>query len=191
MLVGTLTGIGSQVLSFTAQAKQAKKQQQFYDDYRKKYIKSVWEDYSNNVDLLELSQDQKEDAIGFENQQSALSNMQAKATAEASALESGVSGNSIDSLLRGYDRTMAINDFVSAENIRMMGLQTNQEIKALRAKAISAINTGHPFDPNSIVKPSIGANLLTGLNNAATGLQQGYTIGKTLSKPRTTGVNNV
>lgn len=188
-IIGALTQVGGQVLSFTAQSEQAKKQKDFAENYKNQVTKAAWEDFSNNANLATLKQDQQAESVNFDNQQSDLANRQAKATAEASALESGVSGNSIDSLLRGYDRATAINDYVSAKNIKYMGLQTKEEIKGLRARAINTINQAQ-IDPNSIIEPDLGANLLAGLNGAINGAASGYQIGKTFSKP-STGVQTI
>lgn len=72
-----------------------------------------------------------------------------------------------DSLLRGYKRTTAINDYISVRNNDMLKAQVGEQMKELRAKAMSTINTAYPFDPTSIVQPSIGAlpyqDLLQGL----------------------------
>lgn len=183
-----LAQIGGSIMNYQADKKLAESKQAFLEQYRADAIKNAWEDFANNANLTELQNQQEQDSIRFEGQQAALSNKQAQATAEASALENGVSGNSIDSLSRGYERTTAINEFVSGENIHMKDAQKVQNLKELRTKALSYINTAYPFDPTSIVKPSIGANIISGINNAAIGYQTGKGIQSTFStlKPGTT-----
>jgi hypothetical protein len=181
MLTGALTSIGSSVLGFTSQAKQAKKQQAAQDDYMRQLTQQSWANFATQSNSLELQQDQQIEAQNMQNQQSAIKNLESKSTAEASALENGVSGNSIDSLLRGYDRSIAINDYISGKNIQMLGYQTDQSIKSLRVQAQNTINNGQNSLP-AINTPSVGAALLQGLSSAVTGAAQGYEIGKTFKK---------
>lgn len=182
-----VANIGSQVMSYDAQKQHAQNQQSFLDDYRAKATQSAWEEFANNANLTELNRIQQEESINFDTQQAALDNQQKAATTEASALENGVSGNSLDSLLRGYERTTAINDYISVRNNDMLKAQTGEQIKELRAKAISYINTAYPFDPTSIVQPSIGANLLSGLTTGLIGFKTGMEVDSTINKPKQPG----
>ena len=178
----TLANIGSQIISYNAQKKQAQNQQAFLDDYRAKATQSAWDEYANNANLTELNRIQQEESINFDTQQAALDNQQKAATTEASALENGVSGNSLDSLLRGYKRTTAINDYISVRNNDMLRSQVGEQMKELRAKAMSTSNTAYPFDPTSIVKPSIGATVLSSFSSGLSGFKTGTDVDSTIRK---------
>jgi len=183
-IASLLTSVGGQALSFTASAKKARQQEEAYKKYKRENTKAVTEDLYNQIALAKLRYGQQEQAQAFQDQQLYLQILEAERTAENSASESGVSGNSIDSLLRGYERTSAINDFVSARNLKMQGYQLSQELKAMKAKAQSAINLGQPFDYSSIVKPQVGAYLLSGINSGIEGFSAGYKIGNTFGRSK-------
>ena len=88
---------------------------------------------------------QEAEAIKEQAQQVYLENLAAKSQAEASAASSGVAGNSIDSLFKGYDRAIALNNFMAERNIRNLGLQYDQNWEALRANAVNSIYNISPY----------------------------------------------
>ena len=158
-ILGTvLGGIGS--------AKANKKQKEYYNWYKKENEKNVKEDLRNNIALLNLQYQQQAEASSLESQMAWIENEQAQATAEASALENGLGGNSLSSLMQGYERASAINDYTSAKNLEMKGMQTQQEIKSLKAKAQSAINLGVPYNLSGGTGFSMTGTTLAGIGTA-------------------------
>lgn len=158
-ILGTvLGGIGS--------AKAAKKQKEYYNWYKKENEKNVKEDLRNNIALLNLQYQQQAEASSLESQMAWIESEQAQATAEASALENGLGGNSLHSLMQGYERASAINDYTSAKNLEMKGMQTKQEIKSLKAKAQSAINLGVPYNLSGGTGFSMTGTTLAGIGAA-------------------------
>ena len=158
-ILGTvLGGIGS--------AKANKKQKEYYNWYKKENEKNVKEDLRNNIALLNLQYQQQAEASSLESQMAWLENEEAQATAEASALENGLGGNSLSSLMRGYERASAINDFTAAKNLEMKGIQLKQDIKSLKAKAQSAINLGIPYNLSGGAGFSMTGSTLSGIGSA-------------------------
>lgn len=174
-----LAQLGGSVMKMTAQSKKAKQDKAFYLQQKAANETAIKKDYYNNVSQVLLRQQQEQEAAGVKSQQAYIKNIEAKATAKASALENGVSGNSIESLYRGYDRAIAQNDYYSARNLQMMGMQTEQSLASLKANMESAINTNQPFNPASITQTNTGANLLTAFNSLATGYSQGRQVSRT------------
>lgn len=79
-------------------------------------------------------------ASSMEQQEVYIQNLQRQAISEASAASNGVSGISIDNLFKGYDRATAVGNYTSARNLKMKGLQMNDELLSLKNKALSSIN---------------------------------------------------
>lgn len=162
----TLLQLGSTVLSGIGSHSAAKKQEEYYNWYKKENEKAVKEDLRNNIALTNLQYQQEIEASSLESQQAWLENEQAQATAEASALENGLGGNSLASLMQGYERASAVNDYVAAKNLEMKGMQVKQNIKSLEAKAQSAINLGVPYSASSMNGFSMTGSVLGGIGSA-------------------------
>lgn len=162
----TLLQLGSTVLSGIGSHNAKKKQEEYYNWYKKENEKAVKEDLRNNIALTNLQYQQEIEASSLESQQAWLENEQAQATAEASALENGLGGNSLASLMQGYERANAVNDYVAAKNLEMKGMQVKQNIKSLEAKAQSAINLGVPFSASSMNGFSMSGSVLGGIGSA-------------------------
>ena len=162
----TILQLGSTVLSGIGSHNAEKKQEEYYNWYKKENEKAVKEDLRNNIALTNLQYQQEIEASSLESQQAWLENEQAQATAEASALENGLGGNSLASLMQGYERASAVNDYVAAKNLEMKGMQVKQNIKSLEAKAQSAINLGVPFSASSMNGFSMSGSVLGGIGSA-------------------------
>lgn len=162
----TILQLGSTVLSGIGSHNAEKKQEEYYNWYKKENEKAVKEDLRNNIALTNLQYQQEIEASSLESQQAWLENEQAQATAEASALENGLGGNSLASLMQGYERANAVNDYVAAKNLEMKGMQVKQNIKSLEAKAQSAINLGVPFSASSMNGFSMSGSVLGGIGSA-------------------------
>ena len=162
----TLLQVGSTVLSGIGSRNASRKQEEYYNWYKKENEKAVKEDLRNNIALTNLQYQQEIEASSLESQQAWLENEQAQATAEASALENGLGGNSLASLMRGYERANAVNDYIAAKNLEMKGMQVKQNIKSLEAKAQSAINLGVPYSASSMNGFSMTGSVLGGIGSA-------------------------
>ena len=158
--------LGSTIFSGIGSYSASKKQEDYYNWYKKENEKAVKEDLRNNIALTNLQYQQEIEASSLESQQAWLENEQAQATAEASALENGLGGNSLASLMQGYERANAVNDYVAAKNLEMKGMQVKQNIKSLEAKAQSAINLGVPYSASSMNNFSMSGSVLGGIGSA-------------------------
>ncbi len=116
-----------------------------YSDYQALQTQSTLNNYIQQTKAINTRYAQEQEATGLEVQQIYLKNLQAKATAQASAASSGVEGSTIENLFRGYDRASAVSNYVAAKNLQMKGMQYNEELESLRASAISSINLQQPY----------------------------------------------
>lgn len=133
-----------------------------YSEYQALQTQSTINNYIQQTKAINTRYAQEQEASGLEIQQLYIKNMQAKATAQASAASSGVTGSTIENLFRGYDRASAISNYVAARNLHFKGLQYNEELESLRATALSSINTQQQYY-------STGAStLLSGLGGIMT-----------------------
>ena len=98
-----------------------------------------------------------------------MQNLQSKATAMTSAAGNGVEGTSLDSLFMGYDRATAINNYMSDRELRLKGLQLDDNVDALRMQAISSLYdiTYQPDKTASTLLSGMGDLISTYANNYA------------------------
>ena len=101
--------------------------------------KNAVSNFSQQANSNNTSYAQEQESTWQQAQQVYLENLRAKATAQASAVGSGITGNSIDNLFRGYDRANALNNFIAERNLRNMGLAYDNNYEALRTNAINSI----------------------------------------------------
>lgn len=133
-----------------------------YSDYQALQTQATISNYIQQTQAINTRYAQEQEASGLNVQQIYLKNLQAKATAQASAAASGVEGSTIDNLFRGYDRASAVSNYVAARNLQMQGMQYNDETESMRISAISSINMQQQYN-------STGAStLLSGLGGMMT-----------------------
>lgn len=175
--VSLLAQLGGSILDYTGKKKTAKKQQEYYDWYKAENAKSINNELQNNLKQLQNRYFEELMQANIENRKIAVQNLQSESTAEVSALESGltIEGSSIESLMNGYEREQAMNDYYTAKTMQLKGYQLNQDMASLRAKAETAINLGEPYDPSKIVQPNLGATLLGFLGNSMDTIGKNYT----------------
>lgn len=123
-------------------------------------ISSAIENYDSGADTLYKRYKQEKELAAFNLQSSILDNLKRKGIAQTSAAESGVSGNSITSLFRGYDRADAVNKYMAAYNMQNLTDQFNENLEGLKTKALNAVyniepyvynyNNSYDFDINSL-----------------------------------------
>ena len=138
-------GLGLQGASIIGSYISDKQTASAYSDYHALQTQSTLNNYIQQTKAINTRYSQEQEASGLEIQQIYLQNLQAKATAQASAASSGIEGTTIENLFRGYDRASAISNYVVARNLHMKGMQYNEELESLRASAISSINSQQPY----------------------------------------------
>lgn len=136
-LSATQSGIG--LASSLSSIASAKKQYKIFSNYQDLQIKAINDNYAQGVNALNQQYNEAKEASSTNLMNSYISNLQKKASAQASAASSGVTGNSIEGLFRGYDRANAVNRYTAARNLQLKGLQTDRNIDSLRAQALSSI----------------------------------------------------
>lgn len=175
--VSLLAQLGGSMLDFSGKKSSAKKQQEYYDWYKAENAKSINYELQNNLKQLQNRYFEELMQASIENRKVAVQNLQSEATAEVSALENGLSvqGSSIETLLNGYEREQALNDYYTAKTMQFKGYQLNQDMASLRAKAETAINLAEPYDPSKIVQPNLGSTLLGFLGTSMDTIGKNYT----------------
>lgn len=134
-----------------------RKQRKAYEEYQKLQAQATLTNYLYQTKALNNRYAEEKEASAVQQQQIYLQNLQAKATAQASAASAGVEGISIENLFKGYDRATAMSKYTAEKNLRMRGLQYDDEMDSLRINAINSINLQQPYTSN------FGATLLGGL----------------------------
>ena len=108
-----------------------------YSNYRNQLINS---NYARQTQQLNNSYAQEQLTNASQRQQAILRNMQLRASAQAKMASLGISGNTIDNLYRGYDRAMAMNDYLSARDLEMKGLAYNDKLGDLGYARLNTFN---------------------------------------------------
>lgn len=126
------TGAASSAYSSRKAAKAA------YEQNVRQYMAAI-SNFVQQANTNNTRYSQEQESVYQKAQQVYLENLQAKATAQASAAGSGVVGNTIDNLFRGYDRANAINNYFTERNLRLMGLQYDDNYEAIRVNALNQI----------------------------------------------------
>lgn len=111
-----------------------------YNKYSELQINSTLDNYNSQLRSLKNRYNEEVESSNQERQAVYIQNLQNKATAITSAASSGVEGNSLDSLFLGYERATAVNNYITDKELRLKGLQLNDDADALRANALSSIN---------------------------------------------------
>lgn len=117
-----------------------KQQAQFYRDT----AKAAAQNARNQYQALSDRESQEATATANENLQAQRQAQAASASARAAAAEGGVSGLSVDALLRDYDRSYLRTKDANAENLEFTTLQLEEEKKGVQAQAKSQVNSVRP-----------------------------------------------
>lgn len=148
----------------------AKKQKKAYAEYQEKTRQAAMEQYRYQTRAINNRFAEEEEASDLQLEQNMIQNMQAKATAQASAAGSGVTGSTIDNLFHDYDRASAASNYVAARNLHLKGLQAADEKEAAYIQAMNTINLQQQYTGGSM-----GLSLLSGFGNAlSVGVQNYY-----------------
>lgn len=142
--VGSI-GLGLQGASLVGNFISDKQTADSYSDYQALSTQSTVSNYIQQTKAINNRYAEDKESSSYQQQQIYIQNLQAKSTAEASAAGSGITGSTIETLFKGYDRATAVSNYVAARNLHIKGLQYTDELEGLRAKAISAINLQQPY----------------------------------------------
>ena len=125
-----LIAAGLSLLSSIGGASSAKKQEKAYEDYKKKVKQAAWENYRYQTRAIKNRYNEEAEASAYQLQEIKNKNLQAKATAQASAAGSGVTGSTIDNLFNDYERADATSNFIASRNLYLKKLQSYDEMDA-------------------------------------------------------------
>lgn len=126
-----------------------RKTEKSYKTYQDRQRKAAEENYRQQVRSLHNRYNEEKEATANELQTNLIQNMQAKATAQASAASSGVSGSTIENMFKDYDRAHAVSTYTAKRNLRLKGLQTEDNIAAARIEALNVINNLQQYQGSS------------------------------------------
>lgn len=151
-----------QLASSVMEGFSSNKQKKAYAEYQEKTRQAAMEQYRYQTRAINNRLAEEEEASDLQLEQTIIQNMQAKATAQASAAGSGITGSTIDNLFKDYDRANAASNYVAARNLHLRGLQAVDEKEAAYIQAMNTINLQQQYTGGS----SMGLSLLSGIGNA-------------------------
>lgn len=138
------------------------KQKKAYAEYQEKTRQAAMEQYRYQTRAINNRLAEEEEASDLQLEQNMIQNLQAKATAQASAASSGITGSTIDNLFKEYDRANALSNYVASRNLHLKGLQAADEKDAAYIQAMNTINLQQQYTGSSM-----GLSLLSGIGSAA------------------------
>ena len=142
-------GLGISAGSLISNYMTSKQEAKAYANYQSLQTQSALNNFIQQTQTLNTRYAQEQEVAANHNQEIYIYNLQRKATAQASAATSGISGISLDRLFQGYDRATAVSNYTSARNLQMKGLQFSNELEGLRTQAINAINLQQQYTSSS------------------------------------------
>ena len=132
------------------------KQEKAYKKYQEKTRKAAMEQYRYQTRAINNRLAEEEEASDLQLEQTMIQNMQAKATAQASAAGNGITGSTIENLFHDYDRASAANEYVAARNLHLKGLQAVDEKEAAYIQAMNTINLQQQYTGGSMWASLLG-----------------------------------
>ena len=112
-----------QLTSSVIEGFSANKQKKAYAEYQAKTRQAAMEQYRYQTRTINNRLAEEEAASDLQLEKMMIQNMQAKATAQASAAGSGITGSTIENLFHDYDRADAANEYIASKNLHLKGLQ--------------------------------------------------------------------
>ena len=147
------------ILSLTSSAIEgfsAEKQKKAYAEYQQKTRQAAMEQFRYQTRAINNRLAEEEEASDLRLEQVLIKNMQAKATAKASAAGSGVTGSTIENLFHDYDKASAASQYVAARNLHLKGLQAADEKDAAYIQARNIINLQQQYTGGSMFSYLLG-----------------------------------
>lgn len=170
MTVGTLAlAGGSAIAGAASQASAAKQQSVFQNQRYTKTAENAMTAYRDGLSQLMIRDNQEYGAASREATTASRVVTSQKATAKTLVSSAGLSGNSVNSLMREFDSLDADNQLVIDSNLRMKQDQIGQNMRALRTDTQNRINS---VEPQPVSGPSPFA---LALNLGSAGLQAANT----------------
>ena len=151
-----------QLASSAMEGFSSNKQKKAYAEYQEKTRQAAMEQYRYQTRAINNRLAEEEEASDLQLEQNMIQNLQAKATAQASAASSGITGSTIDNLFKEYDRANALSNYVASRNLHLKGLQAADEKDAAYIQAMNTINLQQQYTGSSM-----GLSLLSGIGSAA------------------------
>lgn len=161
-------GIGGQALGTVANVWSSVQSTKAYSNYVEEQTEATLANYDYQTRALKNRYQEEIESLAQGKTNTYLENLKAQATALTSAAGNGVEGSSIDSLLMGYDRATAINNYITDKELRLKGLQLGDDAEALRVQAFNSINN-IPKQTNKTA-----STLLTGLGSLISSYSESY-----------------
>ena len=150
-----------QLASSAIEGFSANKQKKAYAEYQEKTRQAAMEQYRYQTRAINNRLAEEEEASDLQLEQNMIQNMQAQATAKASAAGSGITGSTIENLFKDYDRASAASNYVASRNLHLKGLQAADEKEAAYIQAMNTINLQQQYSGGSM-----GLSLLSGIGTA-------------------------
>lgn len=122
--------------------------EQMQIEYQTRRNKAILDNLIQNSKELNNSYAMDYEENAAKRQEDYINNLQAKSTAQALMASKGLVGNSVENLYRGYDRALAVNNYLSARNLQTRGLYYNDKLNSLRKSAIDSIGPYYPAQYN-------------------------------------------
>ena len=139
-----------------------------YSKYSQAQTNSTLENYRYQTRALKNRYSEEVEAINQNRQSVYLENLQQRATAITRAASSGVEGNSLDSLFLGYERATAVNNYLTDRELRLKGLQLNDDADALRVNALNSVNSQSQYTNKT------ASTLLSGMGGLLSQYSESY-----------------
>lgn len=164
-----------------------KKQEKAYKEYQEKTRQAAMQQYRYQTRAINNRLAEEEEASDLQLEQTMIKNLQAQATAKASAAGSGVTGSTIENLFKDYDRANAASNYVASRNLHLKGLQAADEKEAAYIQAMNTINLQQQYTGGTMA-----LSLFSGFGNAvSTGIQNYTTIANYTQSSKGKQANNL
>lgn len=156
------TSAATGIVSYIGQSQQAEAQASYQAQLAQARNQEIVENaqlaqesYLQQAHQLNLRQQQEDERASQDIQQTRLEAAQARAMTRVAAGESGVAGLSVDNLLRDFYRQEDVFNESVRRNRDFSRLQTQEDMKGLRAQAQGRIASVRPYLPEPIIRPNL------------------------------------
>ena len=145
-----------QLASSAIEGFSSEKQKKAHAEYQEKTRIAAMEQYRYQTRAINNRLAEEEEASDLQLEQTMIKNLQAKATASASAAGGGITGSTIDNLFKEYDRANAASNYVASRNLHLKGLQAVDEKEAAYIQAMNTINLQQQYTGGSMWASLLG-----------------------------------
>lgn len=156
------TSAATGIVSYIGQSQQAEAQMEYQTQLMQARNQEIFENaqlaqesYLQQAHQLNLRQQHEDERTSQDIQQTRLEAAQARAMTRVAAGESGVAGLSVDNLLRDFYRQEDVFNESVRRNREFSRLQTQEDMKGLRAQAQGRIAAIRPYLPEPVIRPNL------------------------------------